>query len=709
MSEPGTALPGTAGGLWQHLGDWLHARGRQQLALQCYRQGARAGGMRAAMAARQLGWRLLEQGRIDDALAAWQDAQRHAQLDAPTLGQMARCSLQSGQFEPAQHWARQALSADSLQAQAWLALVESLLDGDPDQGQLEQALAQGLAAVQARPDDAPLWAALGTVHLHRCDARQATQAFARALQIDPGHLAARHHLAVLAGSPAAAQAAVDHFTQALATEGDRTALWASLAWAQQTLGDVQAAQASCDTVLARQPRHLLALFTLATCRSAQADPAGAVALLDQVITLAPTLQTACSNRAFLATYLPQASAAQVMAWHRAWNQQFGQPDQPCTRPALPLEPQARLKVGYVSGDLGPHPVGYLMQQVLAHHDANEVEVHVFSLNRQPSDMSDALRRLVPHWHEVLSVPPDELAQRIADMGLHILVDLSGHTSYHRLQTFVHKPAPVQVSWVGYFHSTGLDAIDYFITDPHTSPAHGGQLFSETPVCLPHSRFCYAPPQYAPAVASRPGDAPVVFGSFQRTDKLVQPVLQAWAAILQAVPGSRLLIKAGGLQVPDQAQALMDRLAQAGIDTARVTLRGPSGHADMLAEWGDVDIALDTFPFNGGITTLEALWMGVPVVTLAGHSVVARQSTALLANLGLADELAAPDEAGYILAAVSLAQRAERRQALRQQLRPLLAASPVCQGEAFTRDLERLYRRMWVAHCAGQRLPAWTQA
>ena len=243
----------------------------------------------------------------------------------------------------------------------------------------------------------------------------------------------------------------------------------------------------------------------------------------------------------------------------------------------------------------------------------------------------------------------------------ILVDLSGHTAFNRLKAFVYKPAPIQATWIGYFHSTGLDSIDYFITDPYTTPVGSKQLFSEKPLWLPHSRFCYSPPEYAPEVVLPPvmANALVTFGSFNRIEKLVDPVVDAWADILKKVPNSRLVIKAGGLSNDVVRDDLRRRFAAYGLEGDRLDLRGPSSHPEMLQQYGEVDIALDPFPFNGGMTTLEALWMGVPVVTIEGNSVVSRQTYSALANVGLAQELAFPDVESYINGAVALANDPER--------------------------------------------------
>jgi predicted O-linked N-acetylglucosamine transferase (SPINDLY family) len=266
---------------------------------------------------------------------------------------------------------------------------------------------------------------------------------------------------------------------------------------------------------------------------------------------------------------------------------------------------------------------------------------------------------------------------------------------------------VQAEWIGYFHSTGLDSMDYFITDPVTSPCGSGQLFSEVPVQLPYTRFCYGPPEYAPDVAPLPSLSKgyITFGSFNRLPKLTDETVHAWARILLAVPNSRLVIKSGALSDAAVSSRVCVRFQQQGIEAARLQLRESSSHHDMLAEYADVDIALDTFPFNGGMTTLEALWMGVPVVTLAGDTVVSRQTVSALANLGLDSQLAFSGVDAYVHGAVKLASEPQRLAQLRRNLRPLMAASPLRDAHQFTLDLEALFRRMWIAWCQGEKLPS----
>lgn len=564
-------------------------------------------------------------------------------------------------------------------------------------------------AIELHPDEAALHVNLGNVLFHTGKARLAIKAFRQAIEHDSACPEAHLGLATLLGESHRLAETLTFIEHEIAIKGESVQRLASLAQAHQAKGNWEAAEATCLKVLKMQPNNISALITLAGCLGGRADHSGAIRLLDRALTENPLMPSIQSNIAFFATYLPDRSHDDIFAYHREWGVRFEKSvvkkftfggDQ-SSRPNRPL------RIGYVSGDFGTHPVGFLLRDVARYHDRSNFYIHCYSMMRGSDSITEVIRENSDCWNDVLLLSDDELADQVHQDRIDILVDLSGHTAYNRLPTFATKPAPVQATWIGYFHSTGLESIDYFITDPHTSPCGCSQLFSETPVWLPHSRFCYSPPDYAPEVTEPPmlSGRPITFGSFNRVEKLVEPVLDAWASILAAVPGSRLLLKAGTLDSKFICDDLRRRCAVVGLNDERLDLKGPSSHPEMLEQYGEIDIALDPFPFNGGMTTLEALWMGVPVVTVAGNTVVSRQTVSALANIGLADELAFPTIDAYVAGAVALANNPGRLAELRNEIRPRMAASPLCQPEQFARDLEALYRRMWQAYCRGGKLPS----
>ena len=573
-------------------------------------------------------------------------------------------------------------------------------------GRYPEAEMAALKAIEIFPRHAAMHVNYGNVLLHTGKARRAVHAFNKALEYDPACAEAHMNLATFFGESHHLAQAVEFIEQEIKLKGETAQRLGALALAQAAKKDFTAAEEACRKALAMQPGHVSALITLASCLSSRGDHRGAMKLHERALASNPDMPAVYSNISFDATYLPDESPEAVFGHHQEWSRRFEAPLADRRHIHKPGTNRDKLKIGYVSGDFGYHPVGFLLRDVIHHHDRSRFDIHCFSMMRKDDDITIAIREGASHWHDVLLMGDEELAEKIYNLGIDILVDLAGHTAYNRLPSFALKPAPVQATWIGYFHSTGLEGIDYFITDPHTTPRGSGQLFSEIPVWLPHSRFCYSPPLYAPETFAPPflAQGKVTFGSFNRIEKLVDPVIAAWTKILQAVSGSRLLLKAGALDNENIRESLRRRFMAHGLDDERLDLRGPSPHEEMLAQYGEIDIALDPFPFNGGMTTLEALWMGVPVVTIAGNSVVSRQTVSALANIGLADELAFPDREAYIRGSVALASDRGRLARLHEEIRSRMAASPIRDAEQFTRDLEALYRRMWLAWCEGTRLP-----
>ncbi len=382
--------------------------------------------------------------------------------------------------------------------------------------------------------------------------------------------------------------------------------------------------------------------------------------------------------------------------HRRWGERFAAPFYPSNAQfANVRDPDRRLRIGYVSPDFRRHPVTAAFLPVIERHDPNEVEAICYH-NLAAADVVTArVQRAAHAWRDIAALTDLQAAELFRADGVDILVDLAGHTSRHRLLAFARRPGPVQVSWLGYFFTTGVATVDYFVTDPHASPPGQERFFTERLVRLPTTRFCYAPLEPSPEVNALPAAARggVTFGCFNNLAKIGPDVLALWARILAALPGARLVIQAAGLSdAPNRARVLRD-FGAAGLPAGRVDLRPFVPPERAAGAYHDIDIALDPFPFCGGMTSFDALWMGVPVVTLAGQLIAGRQTASMLANLGLT-ELAACTADEYVEIAIALARDAPRLAGLRAALRPRFQASPLCDYEGFTRSLERAYRAMW---------------
>ena len=570
-------------------------------------------------------------------------------------------------------------------------------------GRADEAVLCYRTALNLRPHDAIVHANLGSAlrTLGQLDA--AIESFRAALALDPSSAPAHVNLANallnrddLDGAIAACAAAVAHQPN---DAGLRRILGARLAAA----GRVRDAIDEYRRALALDPADAIAHFELGSQLQRLGDWSGAAERFAAGCALAPRDAALRSNVVFGLNYDPEIDDADLFEAHRDFDRDVTAP----LRPAVPShdnsrDPERPLRIGYVSADLCRHPVGYLFAPVLAAHDPGVVQAVCYAGNVHKDDLTDALRDRAHGWHSTVGLDDAAVVERIRADGIDILVDLAGHTGGNRLTVFARKPAPVQVSWLGYFNTTGMTAIDYVVMGATCVLPESERFFTERVVRLPAGRFCYQPPDYAPPVVEPPARAAgrVTFGSFNSLGKLNDRVYDLWAAVLRAVPESRLLLK-WHLRHPAQAEHWRAAFVARGIDPERVILRAASPHVQMLAEYGDVDIALDPFPFCGGLTSCEALWMGVPIVTLRGHRTVSRQTLGLLSQLGLT-ELVADSPQHYVELAAALAADLPALAAMRAALRPRMAASPLCDAGSFTRGLEAAYRAMWRAWCADPR-------
>lgn len=356
-------------------------------------------------------------------------------------------------------------------------------------------------------------------------------------------------------------------------------------------------------------------------------------------------------------------------------------------------PARKLKIGYVSGDFGHHPVGLFMRPVLAHHDRDHFDVHCYSNHEPDLDLTRELKASSDHWRDISKLSDDQAAALVRSDAIDILVDLSGYTAESRLPVFMRRPAAVQASWLGYLNTTGLDSIDFRITDRYADPPGLSEhLYSEQLVRLPHSQWCYQPYYQLPLPPARADVAtPIVFGCFNQFAKVSDACLALWCDVLKALPGSELRI----VGVPGKAaeNELRSFVESHGVDSRRIDARGRLGIHEYFAALGNVDIALDTFPYNGATTTLDTLWMGVPLVALAGDTAVARSSFSIMSSLQ-AQELISSSPADLVAKNIALARDTNRRRVLGRSLRSRLERSPLMDAVAFTRGLEEGFRAMW---------------
>jgi predicted O-linked N-acetylglucosamine transferase (SPINDLY family) len=362
--------------------------------------------------------------------------------------------------------------------------------------------------------------------------------------------------------------------------------------------------------------------------------------------------------------------------------------------------QRPLRIGYVSPDFKQHSVAHFIEPVLAAHDKSKFEVFCYSNNLMVDEVTQRIQSACAHWRVIADQSDEVVAKQIRDDGIDILVDLAGHTPQNRLLVFARKPAPVQATWIGYPNTTGLTTMDYRITDAFADPVGDSDRFhTEKLIRLPECFSCFEAPSESPPVCALPALATghITFGSFNNPLKFTLAVIEQWSHILKCVPNSRLVLKYQGLDSAFMSALLRAQFGAHGIAPQRLDILGKDvSQFDHMNRYNQIDIGLDPFPYNGTTTTCDALWMGVPVITLAGRSHVGRVGVSQLTNIGL-PELIGHNEDDYVDIAVALANDLPRLAALRSGLRERLRASPLMDAPRLTRNLEAAYRGMWKNH------------
>jgi protein O-GlcNAc transferase len=536
--------------------------------------------------------------------------------------------------------------------------------------------------------------------LGRCD--EALSAYDRALEIRPELGLAHFCRGLILRQGRRADEALAAFEQALGLEPQFAEAHFNRGNALAALGRFEDAVRAYDRSLQIRPGSAEAHLNRGVLLHQQGRRAEALADYDQACRLAPNSAQAQSAYLYGLNYAPLQDERALFDAHRAWGARQARR---ASRPRAAGErrdPHKILRVGLVSADFDRHPVGYLIEPVLAAVDPSELQFVCYSGVGEEDDLTARLKRRSALWRSTLGISDRAMADLVRADGIDILIDLAGHTAANRLPVFALEPAPVQASWIGYPCTTGLPAIGYALMDEATVPAGAERWFVERVVRLPETRFCYAPPEYAPP----PGPPPIVergratFGSFNNLCKVTPEVVRLWARVLGAVPGARLVLKWTTLAGPETCARYRRWFAAEGLDPARVELRAASPHPQMLAEYGDIDIALDPFPYSGGLTSLEALWQGVPIVTLPGRRPVARQTLGFLQNLGRA-EWVARDPDDYVRISVDLASGPRALAAMRRTQRARMAASPLCDAPRFARNFEAALRALWHDWCGAR--------
>ena len=565
-------------------------------------------------------------------------------------------------------------------------------------GEHAKAEAVCRALLERNPGDVDVLHLLGSNLLAQEKNAEAVEALRQVTSLDPALAEAHYNLALAQKEKGDAQSALASFRTVLELTPGRVEACIGAGTVLSEEGALDQAEAYFRQAIQRRPDFAEAHYSLGLVLTTLQRFDEAMESYRAALAIAPEFLLAHGNLLFLLNaHSPDPKV--IHDEHRAWGSRHADPLGTTPRYSNTPEPGRRLRVGYVSPDFRTHPVAVFVEPILAHHDREAFEVVCYHSSRTNDRVTARLQAVADRWVDCTAWSDRDLAAHIRAERIDILVDLAGHTLGNRLLAFAAGPAPVQVTYLGYPTITGMAAIDYRVTDPVVDPTEEAHDGAEAPVRLPHSYFCFACEE-APLAGHLPAKeaGAVTFGSFNASRKWSDETLALWARVLHALPRARLLLKTKDLSMDRVCRRVRERLEAFGIDGGRVALQGWAQTAEShLSIYGQVDIALDTYPYNGATTTCEALWMGVPVVTLKGATHASRMAASILAATGL-HELVADTPEKYVEICIGLASNLERLESMRAGLRERLHVSPLMDGAAFTKALESEYRSMWHSWC-----------
>ena len=600
-------------------------------------------------------------GQIDEAIASFQRAVELDPGHAEAHGNLGIALHQKNRLDEAIGAYRRGL-----------ALKPGLAGGENnlgvalrDRGLYDEAVAAYRRALARTPDMADVYNNLGIVLRDQNRYDEAIAAYRRAIELKPDMVEAHNNLGIVLKNQGRPDEAIALFRRAIE-------LKPGYADAYNNLGNAQKEKGRLDEALA---------------------------CFRKAVELRPSFVWAASNYVYNLHFHPDYDGPTILAEHRRWDAQFAAPLASAIRPHRnDPSPERRLRIGYVSPDYRLHPVGRFILPLLESHDHTQFEIFCYSSLSAPDTITGQCRSHADAWREIGSLTDEQVAEMIRQDQIDLLVDLTMHMSNNRMLVFARKPAPVQVTYLAYCGTTGLSTMDYRLTDPYLDPPGTDELpYTEESIHLAETYWCYQPVIDTPPVNALPAleTGHVTFGCLNNFCKVSDATLEAWSRLLRERPESRLLLHA---QSGSHRDRVRDFLSERGLEPDRVKFVAQMSLAEYLQIHGQIDVALDPFPYGGGTTTCDALWMGVPVVSLAGRTAVGRGGLSILSNLGLSD-LVAHDPEQYVRICLELADDLPRLVELRASLRDRMRRSPLMDAPRFARAVEAAYRTMWQRWCA----------
>jgi len=674
-----------------------------------------------------LGVSALDSGRLDLAEQALTQAVAAEPRHAEALANLGLVLFNQNRYQEARNVQERAIALKPNFAAALTSLGNTLMRG----GEAEQAVVLHDRAIAVKPDYADAYCNRGMALLLVNRIAEAKHSFERALSLNPRHMEAmfgtglaginlRHFDDALAAFDAALaikpgsalvlaqrgrlrqqagrfdQAAAD-FDAALAFNPLQDVALLGKAQLCVIKDNIAPAMEACRKVLELNPDSEVAWTWLGACFVKQGEIATALQHFDRALAIKPDYGDAITAKIFALEFMPGADFALHQAARREWWSRIGAQMSRRSLPPRDIDPERRITIGYVSSDFRSHSAALTFLPVLRHHDRQQFRLVCYSCSPLQDAMTARCRAFADLWVDAWQMSDDELAARVEADQVDILVDLSGHSGGNRLAVFASKPAPVQVTAWGSGTGTGLRTIDYFFADPVTVPEAVRHMFAEQVYDLPAVITTDPLPGVQPTPLPLLRNGYVTFGVFNRIDKISDSALLLWSRLMREVPDARIVIKNGAIEDPSLRDRLVGRFVAHGVAEERVICLGLSTREQHVAEFANIDISLDPFPQNGGVSTWESLQAGVPVVAMLGRSSASRAAAAIVKAIGL-DDWVAEDDDGYIAMARRFAADPSELQKLRAELPQLVASSAAGNVEVYTRKVEEGYRKFWRSYC-----------
>jgi predicted O-linked N-acetylglucosamine transferase (SPINDLY family) len=571
-------------------------------------------------------------------------------------------------------------------------------------GELDEARQALHKATDLAPEDAGAWTLLGQLEASTGNDKLAQNHFQHALKLDNDAADAQQGMADILFRSDDNEVALTYADHVLEKKPNDVAALSRKAQVLTRLRRFEEAAVICDKLIEQDTRNGSTHWNdLGNIKRDLGDLKEAEACYRKGASLTTSDPVPLSNRLTLLHYMPDQTAEDILQACKEWSARFA-PAKAGKRPIPPdLSPARRLRVGMYSDGFRQHPVGAMTTPALEHLARLGIDIYAYTTNNVVDSVTRRLMKVAKQWTPIATMSVEQLAQRVMDDQIDILIDLSGHNAGNRIRTMTLQPAPVQVKWVGgLINTTGVEAIDYLLSDAIESPPGTDHFYTEKLIRMPDDYICYMPPARVPEVGPLPAlrNGYVTFGCFNNPTKINEVLLAEWARLLAAVPDSRLFLKGGSYESTEVCERIFGIFAGHGIEGDRIRLEGHSPHYEVFERYNEVDVALDPWPYSGGLTTCEAMLMGVPVVTLPGPTFAGRHSATHLVNTGM-PELVVKDWDEYRQRALELVGDLNSLSTIRAHLRQILLQSPVCDGPRFARNLANAFRAIWQRYCAGK--------